>query len=105
MALTDAIVGALPASDPAFVGRVKAALCKACPAIQNESAGTANHAVRLSLVGRILANPDGYAQRFAPYVAAESTFFAAQSTLAGATDAQIETATNANLDMFALQNA
>jgi hypothetical protein len=103
MATNDMTAG-LADGDNQFVARVKAALCKACPAVQNESAGTANHAVRLALVGRILQNPTGYAQRFAVYVAVDSTV-AAQSTLAAATDAQIETATNSLLDMFSLQNA
>lgn len=102
MPLTNLVAGQ---SDSQFKSRVKASLAKACSAIQNESGGTANHAVRLTLVGRILNNPDGYAERFALYVACESTFFAAQSSLAGATDAQIDTAVNSLLDMFALQGA
>lgn len=102
MALTNLIAGQ---PDQQFTNRVKASLAKACSAIQNESAGTANHAVRLTLVGRILGAPDSYAQRFALYTACESTFFAAQSTLAGASDAQVDNAVNSLLDMFALQGA
>lgn len=102
MALTNLIAGQ---PDQQFISRVKASLAKACSAIQNEAGGTANHAVRLTLVGRILAAPDSYAQRFALYAACESTFFGAQSTLAGASDAQVDTAVNSLLDMFALQGA
>ena len=91
--------------DAPFTARVKSALVKACPAVQNEAGGTANHAVRLTLVGRILASPDGYAQRFAPFVAMDATLFAGNSTLTAATDSQIETAVNSLLDMFALQGA
>jgi hypothetical protein len=91
-------------TDALHVARVKAALLKACPAIQNEAAGTTNHAVRLLLVGRILANPSGYAQRCAVLVAVDATV-AAQTTLAAATDAQIESATSALLDMLSLQGA
>ena len=104
MPLTDLIAGQA-ANDPQFVARVKAALAKACPAVQNESGGTANHAVRLTLVGRILSSPDGYAARFATYVACDATLYANNSSLTGATDAQIENAVNSLLDMFALQNA
>ena len=102
MALTFQIAGN---PDVPFVGRVKTAFLKACPAIQNEAGNTANHAVRLALVGRILASPDSYAQRFATMAALDATLFANNSTLAGATDSQIETAVNAILDMLALQGA
>lgn len=89
--------------DAEFVGRVKTALLKACPAIQNEAGGTANHAARLLLVGRILAGPDGYAQRLATMVALNSTIFSGNATLAAATDTQIEDAVNGLLDMLSLQ--
>ena len=102
MALTNLIAGQ---PDTQFINRVKASLCKACSAVQFEAGGTANHAVRITLVGRILANPDAYAQRFASYAAVDSTIFANASTLSGATDAQIDNAVNGLLDMFALQNA
>jgi hypothetical protein len=102
MALTNLIAGN---PDQQFVARVRASLAKACSAIQFEAVGTANHAVRLALVGRLLSGLDNYAQRFAVYVACDGTFFAAQSTLTGATDAQIDSAVNGLLDMFALQGA
>jgi hypothetical protein len=89
-------------TDSQHLARVKAALAKACTAIQNEASGTTNHAVRLTLVGRILNNPASYTQKFAVLVAVDSTV-AAQTSLQSATDSQIENATNALLDMFALQ--
>lgn len=101
MAVTDLQAGRLDAD---FVARVRAEICKACPAIQNESAGTTNHASRIALVGRIIKNLDGYTQQFAAYVAVDGTIMA-QASLTAATDAQIGTALSALIDMFALQNA
>jgi hypothetical protein len=101
MATNDLTAGQA-ASDSQWVARVKAALAKAETAMQNESVGTANHTARIALVGRLLAAPDAYAFKFATLVAVDATV-AAQSTLAAATDAQVENAVNALLDMFALQ--
>lgn len=88
-------------TDVAFLARVRARLGQAAPAIVNESAGTANHAARVSLAGRVLAEPDLWAGRFAVVVAGQPTP-AAQATLAAVTDAQITAAVDSLLDSFAL---
>lgn len=88
-------------TDPAFLSRVRARLCQAAPAIVNESALTANHAARVALAARILAEPDLWASRFAVVVAGQPTP-AAQSSLANVTDAHITSAVDGLLDTFAL---
>lgn len=93
----------LAGNDQQFCARVKAALLKAAVAIQNEATGTANHSVRIALVGRILSSPDIYAQRFAPVVAVQTTPFAAAS-LSAIADIDIETAVNSVYDTFALNS-
>ena len=100
MALTFQIAGN---PDAQFIGKVKTAFMKACPAIQNEAVNTANHAQRLTLVDRILANPDGYAQRCATMVALDGTLYANNNSLSTATDSQIENGVNGILDMLALR--
>jgi len=102
MALAYSVVGAADA-DTAFVTRVKAALENACSAISSESAGTANHVQRLSLVGRVLSSPVSYAQQFALAIAAVAPVLNATS-LAAALDTDIQTGVNSVWDMFALRN-
>ena len=88
-------------TDPVFVSRVRGRLAQAAPAVINESAGTANHAARVTHMGLVLAEPAKWASRYASYVAGQSGPAGAAS-LAAVTDAQITTAVDSLIDSFAL---
>lgn len=99
MALAYLLIGAAN-TDTAFCTRVVAALENAASAIQNESAGAANHIQRVALVGRVLSNPVTYSQQFALAIASIAPVLNAAS-LAAALDTDIQTGVNSVWDMFA----
>jgi hypothetical protein len=53
------------ATTTAFVNKVQLAIVATAIAISNEAANTANHAARVALASKVLANPAGYAQLMA----------------------------------------
>lgn len=57
------------AEDPAFIRRVRQAMCKAAANVAAESDQTANHTDRVALAKAVLALPNEWAQNFAYAVA------------------------------------
>lgn len=88
-------------TDATFLARVRGRLAQAAPAVLGESAGTANHAARVTHMANVLREPQLYAARYASYVAGQSGPSSA-ANLAAVTDAQITTAVDSLIDHFAL---
>jgi hypothetical protein len=102
MAITYLDIGA-SVNDVNFQNRVLGALNAQCVVVNNEAGGTPNHALRLTLMGRVIAAPEAYARKFSPLICS----IAPISPLANygvATDAQILTAVAAVWDAFAVQS-
>lgn len=98
MATYDELFG-LQAND-SLRNRIAVACIVAAEAIRTENANTANHANRLLWAKAVFANPQGEAQRMLWAVLAQNkTATVAQIT--GATDATIQTAVSAAVDVFA----
>ena len=88
--------------DVNFQNRVVGALNAQCVVVNNEAGATTNHALRLALMGRVIASPEGYARKFSPLICVVAPI----SSLASygvATDAQILTAVAAVWDALAVQ--
>ncbi len=83
------------AQDRAFVQRVTVAMMQAAIAIANESASTANHALRARHAARVLNEPEHFAPGFALGVASNPAITAESS------DSDIQFTVNSNWDAFA----
>lgn len=81
-------------------GRVKIACIIACEAIRTEAAGTTNHANRLKWAATTLQDPDAAAKRVLLAVLAQNAAVALAS-ITGASDATVQTAVNAAVDLVA----
>jgi hypothetical protein len=102
MAITYLDIGS-SVNDVNFQNRVVGALNAQCVVVNNEAGSTPNHALRLTLMGRVIANPEGYAKKFSPLICVISPI----SSLVNygvAADAQILTAVAAVWDAFAVQS-
>ncbi len=88
-------------NDVNFQNRIVGALEATCIIVNGEAGGTANHAVRLTLMGRIVVDPVSYARKFAPLIASVSPLSGLANVLV-ATDAQILSAVSAVFDALAL---
>jgi hypothetical protein len=89
-------------NDVNFQNRIIGALNAQCVVVNNEAGGTPNHALRLTLMGRVIAAPEGYARKFSPLICSIAPI-SALATYGAATDAQILTAVAAVWDAFAVQ--
>jgi hypothetical protein len=78
-------------NDVNFQNRIIGALNAQCVVVNNEAGGTPNHALRLTLMGRVIAAPEGYARKFSPLICSIAPI-SALATYGAATDAQILTA-------------
>jgi hypothetical protein len=80
--------------------KVRVACIIAAEAIRTEDAGTANHANRVAWAKTVFANPNSEAERMLWAVLAQNKN-AALAEITGATDASVQTAVNAAVDVFA----
>ncbi len=88
-------------SDDALRNKIRVAVTIAAETIQTEDVGTANHANRALWAAEAFANPIQEADRMRWAVLASNKDNATAAIL-GATDAQIQTAVDAAVDLFAI---
>lgn len=79
------------AHDGAFLHQIEAAIVAAAHNIYSEPGNTANHANRVTLAQKVLANPSGYAPRFALSVATTNANIMALAPGNQAADSDIQT--------------
>lgn len=101
MAVDYAAVGA-SVDDLTFQQRVVGALEAQAIVINAESAGTANHNIRLTLLGKVVNDPKTWAKIFAPVICSVSPI-SGLASITAATDAQILTGVAAVWDALALR--
>lgn len=89
-------------NDVNFQNRVIGALNAQCVVVNNEAGATPNHALRMSLMGRVIAAPEGYARKFSPLICSIAPI-SSLANYSAATDAQILTGVAAVWDAFAVQ--
>jgi hypothetical protein len=87
-------------NDGTLKDKVSIALLVASEAIRTEDAGTANHANRLKYAKKVLTDPDGNADDMLRALLAQNAS-ASLATITGASDATIQTAVNAAVNIFA----
>lgn len=80
--------------------KIRVACIIAAEAIRTESGATTNHANRLVWAKAVFANPNAEAQRMLWAVLAQNKD-ATLAAITGATDAAVQTAVNAAVDVFA----
>lgn len=83
-----------------LMGKIRVAVIIAAEAVRVENTGTANHANRLKWAKRAYENPDAEAQRMMRAVLAQNAS-ATLGQITGASDATVQTAVNAAVDVFA----
>lgn len=86
--------------NPALVKHIRVACMIAAEAIRTEAAGTTNHANRLIWAKAAFADPVTVGQRMVWAVLAQNAG-AALASITGASDATVQTAVNAAVDVFA----
>lgn len=89
-------------NDVNFQNRVIGALNAQCVVVNNEGA-VSNHALRIALMGRVIAAPQDYARKFSPLICSIAPV-SGLATVGAATDAQLLTGVAAVWDAFALQS-
>ena len=99
MALTYQVIGSA-AEDMTFVQRVRGYIGIAGASVFSESAGTQNHAARLEWATAVVAEPERWATRTAPFVAGQNAGIGG-TTLASITDGNIQTAVDSLINYFA----
>ena len=102
MAITYQDVGS-SVNDVNFQYRVVGALNAQSVVVNNEAGGVTNHALRLALMGRVIANPEAYARKFSPLICVIAPI-SSLATYGAATDAQLLTAVAAVWDAFAVNS-
>lgn len=80
--------------------KIKVACFIAAEVVRTEATGTANHANRLLWAKQVYGNPAGEAVRMTWAVLAQNAG-AALGAITGASDATVQTAVNAAVDVFA----
>src|SRR5262245_18136145 len=83
-----------------LLGRITAAVAIAANTINSEDGGTTNHANRLLWAKSVCANPAAEANRIVWMVLAQNAGITVASLMA-ATDAQVQTAVNNVINLFA----
>jgi hypothetical protein len=87
-------------SNSPLLNRIMVACIVAAETIRGEDGGTANHANRLLWAKAVFANPDAEASRMMMAVLAQNKD-ATIGQITGATDAAVQTAVDAAIDVFA----
>lgn len=87
-------------ADSALRNRIAVACVVAAEAIRSEDAATANHANRLLWAKAVFANPVGEAERMLWAVLAANKALS-EAQIKGASDAAVQTAVNAAVNVFA----
>jgi hypothetical protein len=90
----------LATEDAALAQKIAAACAIAATAIWSEDGGTNNHANRLIWARQVFANPVSQSSRML-WVVLGANSSATKAQIAGASDATIQTAVNAAVDLFA----
>jgi len=91
----------LASEDPGLRKKVKVACVVASEAIRVENTGTANHAARLTWAKAVFANPEQEAARMLWAVLAQNKS-ATLAQITGASDATVQTAVDAAVNVFAV---
>jgi hypothetical protein len=91
----------LASEDPALRKRVKVATVIASETIRTESDATPNHAARLVWARLVFESPESATDRMLWAVLAQNKA-AAYAAIVGASDATIQTAVDAAVDVFAV---
>jgi hypothetical protein len=91
----------LASEDAGLRNKVRVACIVAAEAIRTEDAGTANHAARLAWARSAFESPESVTQRMLWAVLAQNKA-AALAAITGASDATVQTAVNAAVDVFAV---
>ena len=81
--------------------RVQVAALVAADTIRAEAPGTANHAARVNWARSVLANPQADQKKMLISVIIQKRALA-KDQIQGATDAQLQTAVDATVDLFAV---
>lgn len=89
------------AENPAITSKVRVACIIAAETVRTEGTGVANHALRLTWAKAVFANPETEAKRMLWAVLAQNRSNTLAAILA-ATDAQVQTAVDAAVDVFAV---
>jgi hypothetical protein len=84
----------------ALLAKIRVAIWVAADAVRAEDTGTINHANRLLWAKAALQNPDSVAKQMVPIVLAQNRS-ATLAEIVGATDAQVQTAVNTAVNVFA----
>lgn len=80
--------------------KIKVACFIAAEVVRNEAPATTNHANRLTWAKQVFSNPDNEAKRMVWAVLAQNQA-ATLPQITGASDAAVQTAVNAAIDVFA----
>jgi hypothetical protein len=88
-------------SDPTLNVKLRVAVVIAAEVVRTENPATTNHANRLKWAFNVFANPDGEARRMMWAVLAQNAAVPLATILA-ASDATVQTAVNAAVDVFAV---
>lgn len=91
----------LAAEDAGLNKHIRVACVIAAEAIRTEVTGTANHANRMLWAKAVFQNPGAEAQRMVWAVLAQNKS-ATLAAITGASDATVQTAVNAAVDVFAI---
>jgi hypothetical protein len=86
--------------DPVLSQRVQAAALVAADTIRAEPPGTPNHAARRAWARQVLANPQADQKKILISVVIQKRALT-QAQIVGATDAQLQTAVDDAIDLFA----
>lgn len=84
--------------------KIKVACFIAAEVVRNEAGATANHTNRLLWAKQVFGNPENEAKRMVWAVLAQNSA-ATLSVITGASDAAVQTAVNAAVDVFATGTA
>lgn len=87
-------------NNDSLIERTRVACAVAADIIRTEDPGTPNHANRMTWAGQILANPDGIGKAMLWAVLVANRDSTTQQII-DATDAQVQTAVDAAVDLFA----
>jgi hypothetical protein len=87
--------------DPSLKKRIRVACFVAAELIRTEADVTPNHVARLAWAKEVFRNPEGEASRMIWAVLAQNKDLTV-AAITGATDAQVQTAVNAAVNVFAV---
>jgi hypothetical protein len=88
-------------TDPTLNNKIRVAVVIAAEVVRTENGATANHANRLVWAAKVFDSPDSEAKRMIWAVLAQNSN-ATLAAILGASDATVQSAVNAAIDVFAV---